>query len=111
MWAGLDQDWRRDSRAEGAWRRGLRRELMWAELERDQAVLETGPGDETRLGSRASPGKGGVWETRLVREEGRSLTGGRDEAGKLGLIPAPPRNLVVIVWDSPGDRKRKQRRG
>ena len=49
------------------------------------------------------PGEGHIWETRLLREgvrqERRSLAGGRNEAGNLGFIPRPApheRNLVVI---------------
>lgn len=48
-----------------------------------------------------------IWETRLlpeeVRQERRSLAGGRDEAGNLRLIPE--QNLFVTGWDIAKDQE------
>ena len=73
--------------------------------------------------TRGLAGEGRFWETRLlpreVRQERRSLAGGRDEGGKRGGggrggrggAVFPEGNLVVIGWNSPGARDRQLRRG
>lgn len=57
-------------------------------------------------GRRGLSGVERVWETQLlqeeVRQERRSLAGGRDEAGNQEILFAE-QNLVVTGWDSPGD--------